>query len=176
MKTNYKKAIKNLIKTSEADRLFYCKIENTRCYFMTDGRCVITVPELDFEDIHTYSKVSLIENPNIFKIMEDIKKNKSGVYATKTGMLLEYANYNDIKTLRVYKLDNGDLVPVNNTYVEVVKNTIYQDNTLYCVGLNTKTAINYIDVDADGNVIGGYAILPINFDVKSKLEYMLGLQ
>lgn len=176
MKTNYKKAIKDLIKTGKANRLFYCKIEDTRCYFVTDGCCVITVPELDFEDIHTYSKVSLIENPNVFKTMEDIKKNKSSVYATKTSMLLEYTNYNDIKTLRVYKLDNGDLVPVNNTYVEVVKNTIYQGNTEYCVGLNTKTAINYIDVDADGNVIGGYAILPINFDVKSKLEYMLGLQ
>lgn len=176
MKTDYKKAIKALIRVGKSNRLFYYKIENTDCYFVTDGCCIITVPSEDFEEIPTYAKVGLIENPSIFKCIEDIKENKGKQEATKTSLLFELDQYgNTKKTTRVYMLDNKVLVPVNNAYVEIVENTIYQDNVQYCNGLNTKTAINYIDVNIHGNIVGGFAIVPINLDVKGKLEYLLGL-
>lgn len=176
MKTNYKRAIKTLIKVGKNNNLFYCKTGNY--YLVSDGCCIITIPVEDFKEISTYSKkVGLIENVSLLNYLDKFY-NQDKLEATQTSLLIEDAiwnNYNNsISQIRVFKLDNGDLVPVNNDYVEVVKNTINQNNIVYCNGLNTKTPIHYITKDIDNN-LSGFAILPINFDVKGKLEYMLGL-
>lgn len=175
MKTNYKRAIKTLIKVGKSDKLFYCKTGNY--YLVSDGCCIITMPAEDFKEIPTYSKMALIENDNLLGFLNKFY-NQDTLEAMQTSLLIEdttWNNYhNSLSQIRVFKLENGDLVPVNNDYVGVVKDTINQDNITYCNGLNPKTPIRYIEKDIDGT-LSGFAILPINFDVKGKLEYMLGL-
>lgn len=175
MKTNYKKAIKALIKVGRNNSLFYYKTGNY--YLISDGCCIITVPAEDFKEIPTYSKVGLIENISLLNYLDKFY-NQDTLEATQTSLLIEDVTCNNyhssLSQTRVFKLENGDLVPINNDYVEIVKNTIYQDNINYCNGLNTKTPIRYIEKNIDGSLTG-FIILPINFDVKGKLEYMLGL-
>lgn len=170
MKTNYKRALKGLLSMAENKMLYYQPINKANYMLVSDGKCIITVPTLDFEESKTYLKATWSERMDLSKFLDKSDREEANK-ATPTTLLIEDTNNNRI--IRVYKVGN-ELAAINNKYHEIVKDTIYIDTLNHCYAQDKMHAIRWVDRGVDGIIKGGFVIMPIYMDVTSTLKHLHG--
>lgn len=163
MKTNYKRAMKNLYKVKKSRYIYYQYVGNVT--LVSDGSCIITVPSIDFEAYkdEAFGKAEILQNNKLSEMLRDMV-NRDCTASKLTTILI---NITKDKLCRVFKVNN-ELVAINEAYVDVVRDTIHGDCLAYAYGTDGKSPIFKIDMLSD--MTTGFAILPINCNVKDVLN------
>lgn len=172
MKTNYKRVIKTINKLGNK-KFFIQYVKNT--VFVSQGHFIIAIPVSDFEEYKSELKGS-IEEIDLLKIFYD---NMDGTEVDMTMTTVQIDFDWNTKSARVFK--NKDIImAVNEQFVDMIRDTIYQDRlATECKARSRKSPLFYADKiynieTCKWEVIGGFALLPINMDVRDVLNNVLG--
>jgi hypothetical protein len=157
MKRNAKRALKTMVKNSYYKRVFY-QYEDT-AVLVGDGSIFFRILKSEFEYLRgeCFTKCEVLEK-DIANLLESVKKD--GEPATMQNMLC----YSGDVLTRIYKSQSGEIIGINEDYVNICRDLEMIPATLTTTGGKDAPLYN-------SNVI----ICPIHGNYKEMLAHVLGV-
>lgn len=170
--SNYVKLMKAIVKTSkntDAKKLFIQNHIDTNMVYMSDGCVVFGIPYNIYKENYLACKCpdpDTAENKlDLRKLIADVMNNNDKIECKFTTMLFNI--YND-KLVKVYKINN-DFGVINKVYADMISLL----PTALCGYMPFTLKKNSPIAFYNNNIDSGYAICPINFDVKRAIDEIL---
>jgi hypothetical protein len=157
MKRNAKRALKTMVKNSYQKRVYYQDDGST--VLVGDGSIFFRILKSEFEVFsgECFQKCEVMET-DVKKLLENVKKD--GEPATMQNMLC----YSGDVLTRIYKSQSGEIIGINEDYVNICRDLEMIPATLTTTGGKDTPLYN-------SNVI----ICPIHADYKGLIESVLGV-
>lgn len=174
---NTKRALKTLAKMNST---IYYQVINSELTLVSDTHAIFTIYTSEWEELKDvcFKHNSLVNGTDLLKLLREFNSNKK--LAVRTSIVLDD---DDNRDLVVYKYINNNACvrfrTVNRVYLDIL-NDLQEYNTWSgaSVAMNNRNynclpVINV--VDAYDTFYGGWAIMPVNYDVEGTLKKVLGI-
>ena len=172
MKTNYKRVIKTINKLGKNSKHFYIQRVNNSV-LVSQGHFIVFIPASDYDEYKSELK-GVIEERDLLKYFYE---NMDGTEVDMRMTTAQIDFYFGERTARVFK-HKDLLMGVNQQFVDMIKDTIYQDKIdTDCKARDKKSPLFYAekvyDTEKGWQVVGGFMLLPITLNIREELNKIL---